>query len=106
RPAQVRMIREVICFRPKLESASFTNCELLEQGQIPILNAGCVNRVAHAGLQIECTGRRLGSARRKVSGRSGSCYWSGKRSGVNGDGTHQNPIQTLRAASASHTPKL
>src|SRR6185369_9350339 len=106
RPAQVRMIGEVICFRPKLESASFINCELLEQGQIPILNAGCVNRVAHARLQIERTGRRLGSARREVSGRSGGCYRSGKRSGVDSDGPTQNPILTLRAASAAETAEL
>src|SRR5215831_15899800 len=92
------MIGEVICFRPKLESAPFIDCKLLEQRQIPILNAGCVNGVTHTRLQIERTGRGLGSARRKVSGRSRSCDWSGKRSGIYRDRPVQNPILTLRAA--------
>ena len=92
------MIGEVVCLRAKLESGPLVDCEFLEQGQVPILYAGLVDRVAYAGLQVEGAGCRLSDAGRKISRRSGCCDRSGKSPGVDGDRPVHDPILALRAA--------
>ena len=44
------MIGEVVSLRTKLEPGPLVDLEFLEEGEIPILYAGLVDRVADAGL--------------------------------------------------------
>src|SRR6185312_1095390 len=65
RSAYVRVIDEVECFRPELESSGVVNCERLKQSQVPVLEAGLINQVPDI-LVAERAGSRRNEDRASV----------------------------------------
>ena len=99
RPAQLRMIDKVIGFGAELESGPLVDCELLVQSDVPILDTGLIDRVAHPALQIESSGGGLRRVSRKIARRVRCSYRSGEGSRADGGSTVQHPKLAFRSAS-------
>src|ERR1039457_353685 len=52
----VRVIEGVVCFSPELDKGPLSDRELLEQAEVPVVEARLVNRVADSVLYVESTG--------------------------------------------------
>ena len=92
------VIGEIVCLRAKLEAGPLVDGELLEQGQVPILNARLVDRVAYAGCRLKVPAAGCVTLAVKILRRSGRGDWSGKGPGVDADRPVQDPELALRAA--------
>src|ERR1039457_479476 len=62
----VRVIESVVGFRPELDKCPLSDRELLEQAEVPVVEARLINRVADSVLCVESTGCRLREDLRSV----------------------------------------